>query len=95
MRALSLLRKFVVLAIGLPLLALGIVLIPLPGPGLLICFVAFGILSIEFSWARTGFNKSKSALAAIIRTQMSKAKTDDSGKQPVDRQKGAKDQQDN
>lgn len=76
MRLLVLFRKLVVLAIGLPLLALGIVLIPVPGPGLLICFAAFLILSIEFSWARKGLRKTKNAILALIKSPINKSKGD-------------------
>ncbi len=47
-RPVKLLRKVLALIVGLPLLALGIVLIPIPGPGLLICFIALFILSLGF-----------------------------------------------
>jgi hypothetical protein len=94
MRALRLLRKIIVLALGVPLLLLGIGLIPVPGPGLLVCLVAFAVLSIEFSWARTGLRKSKDALMAIVRSQNEKFKTKmdtlESGEQEVDSEQRAK-----
>lgn len=49
---LKLLRKIGVLLIGIPLIILGIILIPLPGPGLLVSFLGLFILSIEFEMAR-------------------------------------------
>lgn len=52
-------RKIVISLIGIPLLIVGIILIPLPGPGLLICFVALFILSSGFDWAKTYQHKIK------------------------------------
>lgn len=40
-------KKIIVFVVGIPLLALGIVLIPLPGPGLIITFLALLLLSTE------------------------------------------------
>jgi uncharacterized protein (TIGR02611 family) len=45
------LKVFIALA-GLLVVALGAVLIPLPGPGWLIVLGGLGIWAIEFSWAR-------------------------------------------
>lgn len=58
-------RKIVVAAIGLPLLIVGIILIPLPGPGLVVCFLAFLVLSLEFDWAAKSLDKSKKELKKI------------------------------
>lgn len=60
------LKKVIVALIGLPLLVLGIVLIPLPGPGLLTCFLALFILSLGFDSADTYFQKIKKRLVALI-----------------------------
>lgn len=59
-------RKLIVAAIGIPLLVVGIILIPLPGPGLLICFAAFFILSLEFDWAKGYLEKIKSKFKEIF-----------------------------
>lgn len=40
-------RKILVFVTGLPLLVIGLILIPLPGPGVLISFLALLILSVE------------------------------------------------
>ncbi len=37
--------------IGTAIIVLGIVLLPLPGPGWLIIFVGLGVLASEFAWA--------------------------------------------
>lgn len=53
------LKKAGVLAIGIPVLALGIILIPLPGPGLLVTLMGLLILSMEFELARKYRDKLK------------------------------------
>ena len=37
--------------IGIAVIAIGIVLLPLPGPGWLIIFAGLGILATEYTWA--------------------------------------------
>jgi uncharacterized protein (TIGR02611 family) len=45
--------KVLVGALGGLVVLLGLLLIPLPGPGWLIVFFGLGILAVEFAWART------------------------------------------
>lgn len=51
-------------ALGLLVVATGIVLLPLPGPGWVIIFVGIGIWATEFTWASRllGFAKEKVGL---------------------------------
>lgn len=42
----------IVAAVGLSIVVVGIVLLPLPGPGWLIIFLGLGVLASEFAWAR-------------------------------------------
>ena len=51
-RTVSLIRKLIALIIGVPVIIVGIILIPLPGPGLLITFAGLFIISLEFDWAK-------------------------------------------
>lgn len=51
-KTVSYLRKLAALLVGVPVLVLGIVLIPLPGPGFLVCFLGLFILSLEFDWIK-------------------------------------------
>jgi uncharacterized protein (TIGR02611 family) len=44
-------KRIVVLVVGLALVALGIALIPLPGPGLLVSVGGLAVLATEFVWA--------------------------------------------
>jgi uncharacterized protein (TIGR02611 family) len=64
-RGVKLVRKFVAAVVGFPLLILGIVLIPIPGPGLLICFLALLILSLEFDFANSHYEKAKAGIKRI------------------------------
>lgn len=41
-----------VIVLGVAVIIVGIVLLPLPGPGWLIIFAGLGILATEFEWAR-------------------------------------------
>ena len=66
-------RKIIVGIIGFPLLAVGIVLIPLPGPGVLVSLLAFFILSLEFDWAERYFQQAKSILKKIYDEAKEKA----------------------
>lgn len=58
-------RRIAVSVVGFPMLGLGVVLVPLPGPGLLVCFLALFILSLEFEWAEKHFITVKSKLKLI------------------------------
>lgn len=44
--------RIVVTIIGTAIIAIGIVLLPLPGPGWLIIFAGLGVLASEYTWAR-------------------------------------------
>lgn len=43
--------RIVVSVLGLAIIVVGIILLPLPGPGWLIIFAGLGVLATEFSWA--------------------------------------------
>ena len=55
------------------LLLIGIVLIPLPGPGVLICFIALLVLSWGFDWAKTYVEKCKDIFREIYRKAKERA----------------------
>jgi uncharacterized protein (TIGR02611 family) len=67
-------RKVIVGLIGFPLLVLGIILIPLPGPGLIVCFLALLILSIEFKWVDAYLNRARLEMSKLY--QVAKARAD-------------------
>lgn len=45
-------RRIVVAIVGTTVLALGVVMIVLPGPAVLVIPAGLGILGLEFAWAR-------------------------------------------
>jgi len=45
-------KRIVVLALGSTVLLLGLMLLVLPGPGLLVIFLGLTLLATEFVWAR-------------------------------------------
>jgi uncharacterized protein (TIGR02611 family) len=52
-------KRFVVGAVGFLVVALGIVLMPLPGPGLLIVLAGVLILATQFDWAKRRVDQVK------------------------------------
>lgn len=64
-KPLKIVKKVGIILVGIPLLVLGIILIPLPGPGLLVCLLALIILSTEFDWAHRYQIKARSELKNI------------------------------
>ena len=50
-----------VFAIGVTVLAAGIAMLVLPGPGWVAIFLGFAILATEFAWAQTALHKAKQA----------------------------------
>lgn len=53
-------RRAAVVVAGFALLALGVVLIPLPGPGALVIFAGLALLAREFVWAERLLHRAKS-----------------------------------
>ena len=66
-------RKLLAGLIGFPLLGLGIVLIPLPGPGVLISLLAFFVLSLEFDWAQKYLDRARGVVKEIWRRSQERA----------------------
>jgi uncharacterized protein (TIGR02611 family) len=44
--------RVIITIVGVLVIAVGIVLLPLPGPGWLVIFAGLGLLSTEYAWAR-------------------------------------------
>ena len=68
----SIVRKVAVLVVGVPIVVIGIILVPLPGPGLLIMFVGLFIISLEFEWAQKHVDNIKARLGALVDKARSK-----------------------
>jgi hypothetical protein len=51
--------------VGFPLLVVGIILIPLPGPGVLVSLLAFFVLSLGFDWAKKYLEEATGVIKSI------------------------------
>jgi uncharacterized protein (TIGR02611 family) len=65
-------RKLLVSLAGFPIVILGIILIPLPGPGILVVLLGLFILSLEFDWAKRYIDKVKDWQKRTIEKAQSK-----------------------
>jgi uncharacterized protein (TIGR02611 family) len=52
-------KRFLKIVVGFTLLAIGIVMILTPGPGVLTILLALGVLAAEFVWARRLLDRLK------------------------------------
>lgn len=59
-------KRLLILLVGIPVVAVGIALIPLPGPGLLVMAAGLAILSLEFEWARRWLDHTKDRLEQVV-----------------------------
>jgi hypothetical protein len=60
-------KKFFIALIGGTVVLLGLMLLVLPGPGLLVIAAGLAILATEFFWARRAMRKAKGAVAKARR----------------------------
>ncbi len=58
-------QKAAVLVGGLLLLAIGMVLLFLPGPGVAVIFGGLAVLATEYRWARRALERGKSAVESV------------------------------
>jgi uncharacterized protein (TIGR02611 family) len=56
-------KRIAVLVVGLALLAGGVAMLVLPGPGLLLIIAGLAVLATEFVWAEVMLDKAKSHAA--------------------------------
>lgn len=52
-------RRITIAIIGTTLLAVGVLLLVLPGPGLVVLALGLALLSLEFAWARVWLKRVK------------------------------------
>lgn len=79
-------RIVVTTTVGAALVVLGIILTPLPGPGLLIILAGIAVLSREYRWARRLRDRLKARVMELKRIAMAKRETRRRGRvQPLDR----------
>jgi uncharacterized protein (TIGR02611 family) len=72
-------RKLLISLVGFPIIIIGIILIPLPGPGILVVILGLFILSLEFEWAKRYLESAKDFQRKAVekaRAQKERAKKD-------------------
>lgn len=52
-------KRLAVLVVGMGVIAVGIVMIPAPGPGWLVVFAGLALLATEFTWAEILLDRAK------------------------------------
>ncbi len=52
-------KRVIVGVVGITIVAIGLTLLVLPGPGLIVIIVGLGILATEFVWAKNLLEKTK------------------------------------
>ena len=60
-------RRVVVAVVGFILLAVGIALLVLPGPGLLVIAAGIAVLALEFPWAERIAKRMQDAIEGLLR----------------------------
>jgi uncharacterized protein (TIGR02611 family) len=69
-------KRIAVTIIGFGLVAAGLVMLVIPGPGLLVIFAGFAVLATEYAWARSVRDETKrrarQAKAAVKRRRRKK-----------------------
>ena len=56
-------RRLAVFTVGVSVLAAGVAMLVLPGPGWAAIFVGFAILATEFAWARHALKRAREFVA--------------------------------
>jgi tellurite resistance protein TerC len=56
-------RRIAVLAVGSTVLAIGIVMIVMPGPAIVVIPVGLAILGVEFAWAKIWLRKLREGIS--------------------------------
>jgi len=60
-------KRIAVTVIGFALVALGLVLLVVPGPGLLFIAAGFAVLATEYTWARRALEETKRRASGAAR----------------------------
>lgn len=64
-RSLRFARRVVLLVVGLSIVVIGVILMPLPGPGLLIVLGGLALLALEFAWARIWMQRIRDSASDV------------------------------
>lgn len=67
-------RQIIVLVLGIPVIIVGIILLPLPGPGWVVILAGLYIISREFAWAKKYIDYIEAKLRLIARKVKEKHK---------------------
>lgn len=59
--------RILITLLGVAVIVVGIVLLPLPGPGWLIIFTGLGVLATEYAWARHLLHRTRGAVGSWTR----------------------------
>jgi tellurite resistance protein TerC len=62
-------RRIAAMVIGFTILLMGLVLLVLPGPGIVLSAVGLAILGVEFAWARKWLHKLRRGISGAARHQ--------------------------
>jgi uncharacterized protein (TIGR02611 family) len=60
-------RWIATILLGFIIVIIGIIMLPLPGPGTLVIFLGITILALELEWAREVSKKGEQGLEKIVR----------------------------
>jgi uncharacterized protein (TIGR02611 family) len=60
-------RRVVVAVVGFLLLAIGVALLVLPGPGILVIAAGIAVLALEFPWAERLAKRAQDAIETVLR----------------------------
>ncbi len=60
-------RKAAIAVVGGLLTIIGLILIPLPGPGFLVVFAGVFILSLEFAWFEQHVHRTRKLLKSVAK----------------------------
>ena len=62
-------RRIAAIVIGATILLFGLLLLVLPGPGLLLTAIGLAILGLEFAWARAWLLRVRRGLSGLARNR--------------------------
>ena len=65
-------RRSLIFLVGILILVTGVVLIPLPGPGIGISIIGLAILASEFIWAQDLLDKARAKYRTTIEAKLRK-----------------------
>jgi uncharacterized protein (TIGR02611 family) len=60
-------KRIAVTVIGFALVAIGLVMLVVPGPGLLVILAGFAVLATEYTWARSALEETKRRASGAAR----------------------------